>query len=172
LGARITLAAYSLAVLVAGVCAVGALLLSLSRLRRRPGVHAAVDWPIRGVQALAIFLAVLVYNSSWALFWNTGVFFDRQALAFLALNGLQIYHWVYPPLAIGVLAATLAVSVVVGWWMPGWISTGPPAAQRNLVVAAGAAFGICAVVALIGKTAYGSEPLLTDQLNADYAVSR
>src|SRR5437867_1716130 len=114
LGARITLAAYSLAVLTAGVCAIGALLLLLSRLRR-PGVHPAIQWAIRTIQALAVFLAVLVYTSSWALFWNTGVFFDRQAYAFLALNGVQIYHWVYPPLAIAVVIATLAGSAALGW---------------------------------------------------------
>ncbi len=74
----------------------------------------------RGLQALVVFVAVLLYGSSWALFWNTGVFFDRQAFAFLALNGLQIYHWVYPPLAVAVLVATLVGSAVLGWWVPSW----------------------------------------------------
>ena len=57
---------------------------------------------------------MLLYGSSWALFWNTGVFFDRQAFAFLALNGVQIYHWVYPPLALAVLVATLVGSMAPG----------------------------------------------------------
>ena len=100
LGARISLAAYGLAVLVAAVGAIGGLLLLLSRLRRLGG-HPAVHWTIGGVQAAVLFVAVLLYGTSWALFWNTGVFFDRQAIAFLALNGVQIYHWVYPPLALG-----------------------------------------------------------------------
>jgi hypothetical protein len=93
LAARITLVAYSLAVLMAGVGAVCGLLWLLSRLRRR-GIHPAIRWTVLGLQALLVFLAVLLYGSSWALFWNTGVFFDRQAFGFLALNGVQIYHWV------------------------------------------------------------------------------
>ena len=78
-----------------------------------------------------VFVAVLLYGSSWALFWNTGVFFDRQAFAFLALNGLQIYHWVYPPLAIAVLIATLVASTALGWWVPAWISSRGPGLQRR-----------------------------------------
>ena len=171
LGARITLAAYSLAVLTAGVCAIGALLLLLSRLRR-PGVHPAIQWGIRTIQALAVFLAVLVYTSSWALFWNTGVFFDRQAYAFLALNGVQIYHWVYPPLAIAVVIATLAGAVALGWWVPKWIYSRPPAVQRRLVWAAAGALGICIAAGLAGKVMYASERAQTDSHKTDYAVSR
>jgi arylsulfatase A-like enzyme len=170
-GARITLAAYDLGVLVAGVCAVGGILLLLSRLRRR-SAHPAVQWTIDGVQALVLFVAVLLYGSSWALFWNTGVFFDRQAFAFLALNGVQIYHWVYPPLALGVLVATLAGSIALGWWMPRWISSRQPATQRRLVVAAGGALALCVVVALAGNVTYGSAADQANQPKTDYAVSR
>src|SRR5438477_2673679 len=112
-GARITLAAYALTVLMAVVCVIVGLVLFLSRLRR-PGAHQAIDRAIRGLQALVVFVAVLLYGSSWALFWSTGVFLDRQAFAFLALNGLQIYHWVYPPLAMAVLLATLVGSAALG----------------------------------------------------------
>src|SRR5436190_3415394 len=45
LGARISLAAYDLAVLVAGVGAIGGVLLLLSRQRRR-SVYPAVQWTI------------------------------------------------------------------------------------------------------------------------------
>ena len=171
LGARMTLAAYGLAVLVAGVCAIGGLLLLLSRLRRR-SARPAVQWTIDGVQAVVLFVAVLLYGSSWALFWNTGVFFDRQAFAFLALNGVQIYHWVYPPLAFGVLVATLAGAIALGWWVPRWISSRQPDAQRKLVLAAGGALGVCLVAALAGNVTYGSEADQTGQPKTDYAVSR
>ena len=171
LGARMTLAAYGLAVLLAGVCAIGGFLLLLSRLRRR-SARPAVRWTIDGVQAVVLFVAVLLYGSSWALFWNTGVFFDRQAFAFLALNGVQIYHWVYPPLAFGVLVATLAGTMALGWWVPRWISSRQPDAQRTLVLAAGGALGICFVAALAGNVTYGSEADQTDQPKTDYAVSR
>jgi arylsulfatase A-like enzyme len=171
LGARMTLAAYGLAVLVAGVCAIGGLLLLLSRLRRR-SVRPAVQWTIDGVQAVVLFVAVLLYGSSWALFWNTGVFFDRQAFAFLALNGVQIYHWVYPPLAFSVLVATLAGSMALGWWVPRWISSRQLDAQRKLVLAAGGALGVCLVAALAGNVTYGSEANQTAQPKTDYAVSR
>ena len=120
LGARISVVAYSLALLMAGVCAIGGLLFLLSRLRPAD-VHPAVKWTVRSLQALVVFIAVLLYGSSWALFWNTGVFVDRQAFAFLALNGVQIYHWVYPPLAIAGLVGTLVGSAALGWWVPHWI---------------------------------------------------
>jgi arylsulfatase A-like enzyme len=171
LGARISLAAYGVGVLVAAVCAVGGLLLALSWLRRRMA-HPAGRWTIRGVQAVVLLGAVLLYGSSWALFWNTGVFFDRQAFAFLALNGLQIYHWVYPPLALAVLVATLAGCLALGLWMPRWISSTQPEAQRRLVLAAGGALTVCAIAALVGSVAYGSKAVQTDQPDADYAVSR
>jgi arylsulfatase A-like enzyme len=170
-GARITLVAYGLAVLMAGVGVVGGLVLVLSRLRH-PRAHPAVRWTIGGLQALVVFVAVLLYGSSWALFWNTGVFFDRQAFAFLALNGLQIYHWVYPPLAIAVLIATLAGSAALGWWVPAWISSRPPALQQRLILAAGAALGVCGVAALAGRVTYASEAAQADGPRADYAVSR
>src|SRR4030081_297238 len=51
LGARITLAAHALTVLVAGVGTIGGVLLLLSRLRRRSG-HPAFQWTIGGVQAV------------------------------------------------------------------------------------------------------------------------
>jgi arylsulfatase A-like enzyme len=170
LGARITLAAYGLAVLLAGVGIVGGVLLLLSRLRRR-SAHPAVQRTIVGVQAVVLFVAVLLYGSSWALFWNTGVFFDRQAFAFLALNGLQIYHWVYPPLAFGVLVATLVASLVLGW-VPKWISVRQPETQRKVVLTAGVAVAICVFAALAGKVMYGSGAAQTDQPKTDYAVSR
>jgi glucan phosphoethanolaminetransferase (alkaline phosphatase superfamily) len=171
LGARISLAAYGVAVLMGGVSAVGGLLLLLSSLRR-PGVHPAIHWTVRGLQGLVVFVAVLLYGTSWALFWNTGVFFDRQAFAFLVLNGLQIYHWVYPPLAVAVLIATLVSSAVLGWWVPRWTSARRPAVRRKLVLAAGGAFGICVVAALAGRIAYASEMVQGEQPKTDYAVSR
>jgi len=170
-GARVSLTAYGLAALVGGVCAVGALLLLLAALRRR-GVHPVVRWIIGALQAALLFVAVLLYGSSWALFWNTGVFFDRQAYAFLALNGLQIYHWVYPPVAIAVLLATLVGSAALGWWIPGWISRRRPAVQRRFVVTTGGVIGMSVVVALIGKAAYGSQTGRPDEPKTVYAVSR
>jgi arylsulfatase A-like enzyme len=171
LGARVSLAAYGLAVLVAGVCAIGGLLVLLSRLRR-PGVHPAVRWTIGGVQAVVLFVAVLLYASSWALFWNTGVFFDRQAFAFLALNGVQIYHWVYPPLALAVLVATLVGSIALGWWVPRWISSRQPDAQRKLVLTSGGALTVFVVAALAGSATYGSAAAEAGHPKTDYAVSR
>ena len=171
LGARITLAAYGLLALMAGVWIIGGLGLLASRLRR-PGTHPAMNWTIVGAQALVVFVAVLLYGSSWALFWNTGVFFDRQAFAFLALNGLQIYHWVYPPLAVAVFISALAGSAALGWWVPRWALSRSPALQRRLVLAAGGGLGILVVAALVGKAAYASETAQSDQPKTDYELSR
>ena len=60
-GARISLAAYGLAVLVGGAGTIGGLLLLLSRLRRR-SVHPAVRWTVGGVQTVILFAAVLLYG--------------------------------------------------------------------------------------------------------------
>ena len=71
----------------------------------------------------AVCVAVFLYGSSWALFWNTGVFFDRQAFAFLALNPVcRCFHWVYPPLAIGgPRRHARCRGGPARWWVPGWI---------------------------------------------------
>jgi arylsulfatase A-like enzyme len=172
LGAGITLAAYELAILAAGACVVGLLLLMLKRVGRADA-HTAVRWAVGGTSGLVVWLSALLYISSWALFWSTSVFLDRQVFAFLsAMNPVQVFHWVYPPLAIGVLLAAFGAAVVVARLVPSWVSSSGPETQRQLVVVAGSALLACLVTALVGGLTYGSEAIQVGQPRSEYAVSR
>ena len=115
--ARITLAAYGLAVLLAAVGAVGALVALIKRVAP-PGTPPPVRWTASAATGVLAWVAVFLYGSSWALFWNTGVFLDRQAFAFIAPNPVQVFHWVYPPVAIVVIGGTLAAAVLLALWLP------------------------------------------------------
>jgi arylsulfatase A-like enzyme len=167
--ARAGFAAYGLLVLLAAVCVLGYPLALFGRVLGRRGPHA-LHWLIGSARFLVVWMAVLLYGASWAIFWNTGVFLDREGLAFWAPHPVQVFHWVYPSLAIGVLAATLVVAAVVGAWAPRWAARRPPSVQRRLVVMAGAAVGICLVAAFSGRLAYGWADL--DQSTSPFAVTR
>jgi arylsulfatase A-like enzyme len=170
-GARISLAAYNLAGLVVCVCAIGGALMVLARLGR-PGVRPVLRWMIGGLQTIVVWVVVFLYGTSWAVFWNTGVFLDREAFAFWAPNLVQVFHWVYPPLAIGVIVATLIVAVALSLWIPKWTASRRPSFQRKLVLTAGGAVGACAVVALLGGLAYGRVNTEIGQAISPYDVNR
>ena len=173
LGARASLAAYGLSALMFGVCLAAAPLLLLTSLPRVSGAdaHRAVRWAAGGACVLVVWLAVFLYASSWALFWNTGVFLDRQAFAFLAaMDPVQVFHWVYPPLAIGVIVTTAIATIVLVRLVPFWVARTRPDTQRRLVLAAGATLGISVVAALTGTAIYaGTAP---DEPKSSYAVMR
>ena len=126
---------------------------------RRPGVHPAVRWTVRRPSG--------VLSCSWPFsctdragrFSGTPASFSTaRRLLFWSLNGLQIYHWVYPPLAVAVLVATLVGSAVLGWWVPRWISSQAAGrATDDLSWRRAARLAICVVAALAGRMAYASE---------------
>ena len=87
------------------------------------------------------------------------MFLDREALAFWAPQPVQVFHWVYPPLAIGLLAATFVSAAVIGGWLPRWIARRDKAGQRLVVRAAAAAAAVCVALAAAGRLAYGWEEL-------------
>jgi hypothetical protein len=140
LGARISLAAYGVAVLLAGICAV-AVPVGLLRRAGRPGTPSLLRWTTAVASAAIIWVAVFLYGSSWALFWNTGVFLDRQAYAFLAPNPVQVFHWVYPPLGIAVIVATVVAAFGFARWVPGWVAATGPETRHRLVRVAGGGGG-------------------------------
>ncbi|MET0163706.1 MAG: sulfatase, partial [Vicinamibacterales bacterium] len=170
LTAGITLAAYSLVALLAATCAVALPLWLVSRSVRRDRPISL--WAFRAARAAVVGMALFLYISSWALFWNTGVFLDRQAFAFLAaMNPVQVFHWVYPPLAIGVIAATLVATVVVARLVP-WVSGRPFGNQRRLALAGTGGMAVCGLMALVGGLAYGSGTGQADQPSSAFGVSR
>src|SRR5882762_10917600 len=112
--AKIGLAAYDLTLLVVAVCVVGGLMMLMGRAARR-GAHPVIHWTIGGAQALVIWVAVFLYGASWTAYWNAGVFLDREAFLFWLPHPVQVFHWVYPPLAIGVIVATLVAAAALVW---------------------------------------------------------
>ena len=119
-----------------------------------------------------VWVALFLYGSSWALFWNTGVFLDRQAFAFIAPNPVQVFYWVYPPLALTVIVATIVAAIAFTAWILGWAARMRPEAQRSSVRAAAIAAMMCAVVAVLGALIYGSEAEDPNQGKSAYAVTR
>jgi arylsulfatase A-like enzyme len=171
IGARVTLAAYGVLALLAGVCIVAVPVWMLRRLGR-PGRPPATQWTAAAASAALVWVAVFLYGSSWALFWNTGVFIDRQTYAFIAPNPIQVFHWVYPPLAIAVIAVTLLAAVVIARWLPRRVAAASPQRQGRFLRFAAIAAGACVVVAVLGSVTYGSGPDQPNQPKSDFAVVR
>ena len=132
----------------------------LAALRRAAGAWA---WPV-------IAAAVFLYTISWAAFWNAGVFIDRAAFLFWAPHPIQVFHWVYPPLAAGILVVTAIAAVALGRLVPRLAAAMPITAQRRLVLTAMAAAAVCVVVAGAGALAYGGGSV--GDAPSAYAVAR
>ena len=139
LAAGITLAASNVVLLA---IVIGA----LAALRRVAGAWA---WPV-------IAAAVFLYTVSWAAFWNAGVFLDRAAFEFWAPHPVQVFHWVYPPLAAGIIVVTAIAAVILGRVVPRLAAAMPIGMQRRLVLTAAAAAVMCVAVASAGALAYGT----------------
>lgn len=152
LAAGISLAAYNVLLLAIVVGLVSAL-------RRVAGVWA---WPV-------IATAVFLYTVSWAAFWNAGVFLDRAAFIFWAPHPIQVFHWVYPPLAAGILVITAVVAVVFGRLVPQLTAAMPVTSQRRLVLTAVGGVVVCVTAAAAGALADGGS---TDDAPSAYAVAR
>src|SRR4029434_9764339 len=72
---------------------------------------------------------------------------DRESLAFVAPHPVQVLHWVYPPLAFGVITAATVLSLVGGWWIPTFVDRCTPSFQRRLVIVAGVVAPVCVLSA-------------------------
>ena len=92
---------------------------------------------------LVVWLPVFFYGVSWAAFWNAGVFLDREGLAFWLPHPVQVFHWVYPPLAIGVLIATSVAAAGLGWAASNLSARLSNAAQTRLVLGAASLAAAC-----------------------------
>jgi arylsulfatase A-like enzyme len=171
IGARISIAAYGVAVLTAVVSVVAGLVWLLRRIAP-PGAPRAVQAVVAAVTGVVIWIAIFFYGASWALFWNTGVFLDRQAFAFIAPNPVQVFHWVYPPLAAAVIGITVAAAIAFGYWIPRRLRRSSAEVQRRLVRSAAVAAAACVIVALFGALTYGAGGGGPDQPKTDYAIAR
>lgn len=171
-GARIALTAQALSLLTVAVCAIAAPVWLLAQLRE--STHSIAGRRVLGTASvLFIASAVFLYGSSWALFWNTGVFLDGQAVAFLAaMNPVQVFHWVYPPLAVGVVIATIAGTLVLASWAPRWGAGLAFAVKKRLVIGTAAAAAACLVTALVGNAVYGSGSGDPNEPKSDYVMGQ
>ncbi|MGB7217317.1 MAG: sulfatase [Vicinamibacterales bacterium] len=167
IGARIALLAYGLTAAAAAACAVGVPLLLLTRVGRS---SALVIWAARGVKALVLWVALLVYGSSWASYWTTGAFLDREALVYWLPEPVQVFHWVYPPVIVAVLGLTLAAALALGWWVPRWAAARAHVVQRRLVLTAAGGLAVLMVVAMVGDLVYGEE--LAADGSSSYEMAR
>jgi arylsulfatase A-like enzyme len=147
---RLSLGGYSAALLALVVGAIGsAALLGWRSVRGRAARRVAA-----GAGSVVIWVGTLLYGASWAAFWNAGVFLDRAAFTFWAPNPVQVFHWVYPPLAAGVVLVTTAGAIALTWWVPRRTARLSEQAKHRVVLAAGGLLCLCLVATAIGRLTY------------------
>jgi hypothetical protein len=133
IGARLFLLCYSLTISFLFIVVISCFLALLKRIRNRTGMLLFT----RGLMASLTWLVLLVYCSSWALFWQTGRFIDSQTFLFLAPHPLQVFHWVDTDLAVTVLALALVGTWAFLFWLPGWVQGQTEIARRRLLLVSG-----------------------------------
>ena len=171
LASRAALVAYELVALLAVVGLAGGLVIALSRFRRADA-GAAVRAGVSAAVGLVVWLPVFFYGVSWAAFWNAGVFLDREGLAFWLPHPVQVFHWVYPPLAIGVLIATSVAAAGLGWAAPNLSARLSNAAQTRLVLGAASLAAACILLAVVGSAIYDRSPAGLVNVRSPYALER
>jgi arylsulfatase A-like enzyme len=167
--ARLSLAACGLTLLLLAVAAAGGLVVLLGRVAGRH-THRFVAWTVFGLQAFVVWMAVFAYGASWTAFWNAGIFLDRGALTFWLPHPVQVFHWVYPPLAIGVFGATVLAAFTLGLWVPRLAARLPLAYQRGLVQAVAGVLVVCAAGTFAGGAVY--DRVAPGQRISTYAIAR
>lgn len=174
LGAKVALVAHGLAALLAGIAVVAIPIAALGRLSRieSPRIGRLAAAVVRG---FVVWLVVFLYVTSWAAFWSAGVFLDREAFLFWTPHPIQVFHWVYPPLAIGVIVITGAAAVVLGRVLPRWVAAWPVAAKRRVVLASAVMAVVCGIAAAGGGPAYDQAVALSAGIGlskSGYVVAR
>ena len=133
IGARLFLLSYSLTISFLLIVVISCFLALLKRIRNGTWIPRLA----RGLMASLTWLVLLVYCSSWALFWQTGRFVDSQTFLFLAPHPLQVFHWVDADLAVTVVALALVGTWAFFFWLPGWIRRQTESARRRLLLVSG-----------------------------------
>lgn len=156
IGARFFLLCHSLVISLLAVVAIIGLFALLKWLHNRFfAPHKLIRWITSGLIASLTWLVLLVYSSSWGLFWQTGKFIDRQTFLFIAPHPLQVLHWVDADVAMIVVALALVSSWVLLFWLPRWVRRRGEIAQRRLVLVCGWMIGMCLLGSVLGDI-YGS----------------
>ena len=152
IGARFFLLCHSLMISFLCVVAIIGLFTFLKWIHNRFfAPYKPIRWINSGLTASLTWLVLLVYSSSWGLFWQTGSFIDGQALLFIAPHPVQVFHWVDADVALIVVGLALVSTWVILFWLPRWIERRPVTAQRRFVLVCGWMIGICLVGSVLGE---------------------
>jgi arylsulfatase A-like enzyme len=153
LAVRLLLLCYSMTILAGFVFTLGVPLWLLARVTTPDlGRNTAIRWLARSVLPLAVWTVLLLYASSWALFWQTGRFLGYEVFLFVAPHPLQVFHWVDADVAWTVLLSTLATALFMTEVIPRWTSIRRHlASQAHLLIPLGGiAIGACLLGTLLG----------------------
>jgi arylsulfatase len=152
IGARLFLLCYSLMISFLCVVAIIGLFTLLKWIHNRFfAPYKSIRWINSGLTASLTWLVLLVYSSSWGLFWQTGSFIDGQAFLFIAPHPLQVFHWVDVDVALIVVALALVSTWVLLSWLPRWVKRRAEIAQRRFVSVCGWMIGICLLGSALGE---------------------
>jgi len=111
-------------------------------------------WAGRAIRCLLASLLLLAVASSWATFWLSGQFLDREGFAFASGNFGSVLGYavrVHPFLVYGMPWLLVALAVAACEVAPPWARKLPAAAERIVVRGALAGAGLALVVALSGE---------------------
>src|SRR5262245_48174914 len=111
-------------------------------------------WAQRGIRCLFASLLLLALASSWATFWLSGQFLDRQGFLFASTNFSSVLGYavrVHPFLVYGLPWVLVALAVAACEGVPRWTRGVPAAVEKILVRGAMAGAGLALAVALCGE---------------------
>ncbi len=153
LGARLLLICYSFTVLAFFLITMrGSIGLMAWASERFLPAWVASRWMTHGLTMFLLWLILLLYGTSWAMFWQIGNFLDHRAFVFLAPHPVQVFHWVDTDVIVALVLSTLVLTGVLKRWLPRWIEGWRPTAQRRLVLICTWLVSACIAGAFFGET--------------------
>jgi len=147
IGARILLISHSLAASFVAIVAIICLFALLKWIQNA----LSIRWLTIGLIASLTWFVLLVYFSSWGLFWQTGRFVDGQAFLFIAPHPLQVFHWVNADVALIVVALSLTSTWVFLSWLPRWVERRAEDTRRRLVLVCSWMISTCILGSVLGE---------------------
>ena len=114
-------------------------------------------WSLRGIRVLLTALLLLGLAASWATFWLSGQFLDRQGFLFASTNFSSVLGYavrVHPFLVYGMPGILVALAVAICEGVPRWSRNVPAAAEKLVLRGTIAGASLALVVALSGEIAH------------------
>lgn len=157
IAARFLLFSYSITVSTLFLAGIAGTLAIVEWLAKRFFVGRVATWIASGFSIFFVSLTVLLYVVSWGLFWQTGIFFNSQALFFLMPHPLQVFHWVDLDVAVVITIVALAGALVIMTWMPRWVRCWRVLTQQKFVTGWTAAVALCGLSGYLGELYSGTD---------------